>query len=315
MSAFVSNLLSTSSLEEETFGPLEATSLRQEGLQIVNDAQTAIDRFESILESAQSLESLQSLAKDNPHSLESLSVPFSVASSGYLKDDLSLEGISSFIKKVWDAIVKAWKKVKEMIGKLVNWILGRGGKQQKKSIDDLKAETDLMIKAHKNNLVETQRRLETSLSGCDEMTKAVDKLHSDLLKDPDFEAFDEKYGEMIEEIFKDLDTSKEKDVGDIVESTVADRSKELANVAATNRELATSMKKVTESRENLKKTIEKKLKDSDPDNESDLAKKLRKAFGGELSKPARVMQESTKEIASEISKMEKAKKEKEKKKG
>lgn len=308
MSVFVRTLLAGEqpSNEEETFGPLETLEIRQEGLVVTHDVDVAVDRYEAIVESAASLESLATLANDHPTSLESLAVPFDVASAGHLKGDLSLEGISSFLKKVWDTVVKAWNKVKEMVMKLINWITGRGGKSQKDAVKDAQRSLD------KDDKIEVDSDPKETKEVADKFTKSLAKREKELndatrkvlsssgvdelidgIPTGDFEEFN---------AFMSEDTSKKS-----AEVSAKDHAKELeASIDATE-DAAKQYEKTIKARDDLQKAIDKSVSKLDVKDENSMASAFRKLQSGPEVKAGKVLNFTAKKNAKDVKKISKRK--------
>lgn len=304
MSVFVRTLLAGEqpSIEEETFGPLETLEVRQEGLEITHQIGLAIDRYEAIVESAQSLESLATLAQDHSASLESLTVPFEVASSGYLKDDLSLEGISNFLKKVWEAIVTAWNKLKEMVMKLIDWLTGRGSKAQKaqleSSLKELKKNgEELTIKLaktwdnHQESLNGYTRLLAKRQKQYEDATKAA-KSKTDFLNDIPTGSQEE-----FDKYMLDSDDGKTETVD------AAQYAKDTAKVVDASVETAEQYEKTIKARDELQSVIDKKLKEVPEEEQSAMANAMRKLQTGPEAQAAKVLTTTVKDTTAATKKV------------
>lgn len=316
MRTLLSMSLNSNVLNESNFDEFTLLSLESERLNIDRSIQISTSQYESIVESAMALESIRSLVEDHPSSLESLKLPIDIASHGYIKEDVSLEGISSFLSSLWNAIVKTWTAVKDAIVSLIRWITGKGGKAQgsilKKADRNLEKDDTIdndgkivnttdVVREYTEWLIEREKELIEQTKSLSQKDQTIIKTYGDILDKYGSRHRGRGYSEDQKRFNKLLDKATREDIEIKVRRQLGtDYVKDVKESVEATEALAKQTEKTVKARDDLQSIIERKITEVTGEEETTMIVALKSLQTGPETKSGRILTHAVKTNAKAV---------------
>lgn len=272
---------------------LEQHQIALEGRELIHEHTLASLQYESLCQSAKALDGMATTVRAHAGSLESLHTPIRIATHGHL-EDLSLEGFGDFLKKVWEAIVRAWNRVKDMIKKLVNWLLGRGTKAQEDTVKEAKRNLDRddTIEANYEEIRQQQVKNDAALDAVERSTDVTREFTKKLKSNPDADVA--RLGEAMDALLNfDVTPTGQGNVGEGSVTTVAanDYINEVDASIKSTKKLAETVNKAVDTKDEATKVIGEIVSKAD-DGSRDVAEQLNKFKSDAVTQASNTLNEA-----------------------